>query len=308
MNDDFYSILGVALTATPAEIKERFRFLSHAYHPDKFATDAQRRTAEQDFKRINEAYQVLSDSAQRARYDATRSRASNPPPRNTQPSAPAPTPPRRRRAWLRVGLAALAIGILSILTWSWLFSTTPRDVAFLGTRFGMSSSDVRKAVEQHGARLLSYEDYRSSEASPSIEVFGVPVFSEDRRRDSSLYMSSIEMYESKVEAEFHFRDDRLASVSVYYDPLSASHSQALIDTLGAKLKALYQFSHREPSKEVPGAYTLHFESASATPSLWVNLTDPKHPIIILTLLHPKTKTDETRAREERAQTALGTSK
>lgn len=46
MNEDFYSILGVASTATAAEIKERYRYLSHAYHPDKFATKAQRDSAE----------------------------------------------------------------------------------------------------------------------------------------------------------------------------------------------------------------------------------------------------------------------
>lgn len=70
MNDNLYSILGVAHTATSDELKERYRFLCHAYHPDKFATDSQRQHAATDFKRVNEAYQILSDPELRGRYDA----------------------------------------------------------------------------------------------------------------------------------------------------------------------------------------------------------------------------------------------
>jgi DnaJ-class molecular chaperone with C-terminal Zn finger domain len=77
-NDDLYGILGVACTATTAEIKEQFRFLSHAYHPDKFATQKQRKVAEEHFKKINEAYRILSDPASRARYDASRAGSSDP--------------------------------------------------------------------------------------------------------------------------------------------------------------------------------------------------------------------------------------
>ena len=75
---DFYSILGVAQTATIAEIKDHFRFLSHAYHPDKFATQEQRNKAEEQFKKINESYSVLSDPTARARYDASRIEPSDP--------------------------------------------------------------------------------------------------------------------------------------------------------------------------------------------------------------------------------------
>jgi hypothetical protein len=96
INEDLYTVLGVPPTATPAQLKERFRFLSHAFHPDKFATDAQRRTAETDFKRLNAAYQILSDPVQRAHFDAARGRPSatdtkaKPRPTSTE-SKPAPT-------------------------------------------------------------------------------------------------------------------------------------------------------------------------------------------------------------------------
>ncbi len=62
---DFYVILGVERTATDAELKRAFRKLAQQWHPDvNTDTDAQER-----FKEINEAYQVLSDPARRSRYD-----------------------------------------------------------------------------------------------------------------------------------------------------------------------------------------------------------------------------------------------
>lgn len=82
---DLYEILGVSNRATELEIKRRYRFLSHAFHPDKFGSDEHRSGAEEEFKRIKEAYEVLSDPVRRARFDATRSHASTPPPRWEQP-------------------------------------------------------------------------------------------------------------------------------------------------------------------------------------------------------------------------------
>jgi len=85
MNDDPYSILGVPASATEREIKARFRYLSHAYHPDKFSTDAHKQAAEEDFKRINRAYQILSDPSERSRYDTARSHSKTGPRHDPDP-------------------------------------------------------------------------------------------------------------------------------------------------------------------------------------------------------------------------------
>ncbi len=63
---DYYDVLGVPRTASDAEIKKAFRKLAHKYHPD-VAKD--KRTAEEKFKEINEANEVLSDPEKRRKYD-----------------------------------------------------------------------------------------------------------------------------------------------------------------------------------------------------------------------------------------------
>ena len=63
---DFYEILGVSKQAGDAEIKQAFRKLAMQYHPDRNSGDAK---AEQKFKEINEAYDVLKDKEKRAAYD-----------------------------------------------------------------------------------------------------------------------------------------------------------------------------------------------------------------------------------------------
>lgn len=64
--EDFYEILEIPHTASKAEIKKAYRELAKKYHPDKNANGK----AEERFKKISEAYSVLSDSRKKQEYDS----------------------------------------------------------------------------------------------------------------------------------------------------------------------------------------------------------------------------------------------
>ena len=63
---DYYEVLGVSKGASDEEIKKAYRKVAKKYHPDLNPGDKE---AEAKFKEANEAYEVLSDSTKKARYD-----------------------------------------------------------------------------------------------------------------------------------------------------------------------------------------------------------------------------------------------
>jgi len=74
LDKDFYAILGVARNASQDEVKKAYRKLAQRYHPDSAKGDA---AAEERFKEISAAYDVLGDAAKRTEYDRVRDMAAS---------------------------------------------------------------------------------------------------------------------------------------------------------------------------------------------------------------------------------------
>ena len=68
MAQDLYGVLGLQRNASEAEVKKAYRKLARKYHPDV----SKEADAEQRFKELGEAYEVLKDTEKRAQYDMLR--------------------------------------------------------------------------------------------------------------------------------------------------------------------------------------------------------------------------------------------
>jgi hypothetical protein len=152
---DYYRELGVDPAAPRTEVDEAYRREAKAWHPDR-NPDVE---AEDRFKRLTAAYEVLRDPASRQAYDDFRTRVtegrlydapwgSSPGPRpEPRPSStgwvpPPPAPARRRRAWripdhvrVALGIGMLVAGIAAV---AW---------ALLGELPSNSAGDTRVAVQ-----------------------------------------------------------------------------------------------------------------------------------------------------------------
>ena len=93
MEEDLYQILGVSSDATPLQIKEAYLYKVNVLHPDRLSAMPERirLAAEDELKKVNAAYEVLSDPARRREYDAGRKGVVVQP---SSPTSPLGKPPK----------------------------------------------------------------------------------------------------------------------------------------------------------------------------------------------------------------------
>lgn len=74
---DYYDVLGVSREASPKEVKDAYRKLARQHHPDLQSVESKKKAAEEKFKEVNEAYEVLGDQEKRKKYDRLGSQYKN---------------------------------------------------------------------------------------------------------------------------------------------------------------------------------------------------------------------------------------
>jgi hypothetical protein len=154
---DLYEELGVARDASRDEIAAAYRARAKELHPDARPDDT---TAADRFARVGTAYRVLSDAAERARYDATlRSPSPAPSAPVARAPAPAPTPIRTtpfrlsRRGARGAAWGGAALAVLGVVVGAFVFSLQRHDAELRAN--GIAA--VATVVPVHGERRLEFE-------------------------------------------------------------------------------------------------------------------------------------------------------
>ncbi|MET0628822.1 MAG: DnaJ domain-containing protein [Acidimicrobiia bacterium] len=161
--DDLYRTLGVDRRATPEDLTAAFRRRARELHPDVRLDLAPDPAADEAFKQLSQAYSVLRDPHQRARYDAgldVRPVApSSPNGSRETPSVPVPASAlirdrrltRRGARWVVAGGAALLV--LGMIAAAWVVTLQRRDADLLAS--GVPAKAV--VVQADGRRLLEFQ-------------------------------------------------------------------------------------------------------------------------------------------------------
>ena len=189
------------------------------------------------------------------------------------------------------------------------FATGTKNAAFLGTTFGMSPQETKRALKKEGAQLMNYAEYRSLDGTYETNLFDYLYPSkEEQQIHADLFMTSIELFDCSTEGRFVFRKDRLESVEIYFKTYTVSDAQKLIDNVKSHLLEVYPTVKTEANKFVPGAYYLRFASEESKATLWVNLTEATNLMVNLFLDDLKGQRERKNQLKQREEKAFRTAK
>lgn len=173
---DYYEILGVKREATGAEIKSAYRKLARKFHPDVNKT----KEAEQKFKDLNEAYEVLSDKTKRQRYDSLGA--------NWQGGSDFTPPPGFEGLNFNFGQGSgtQSFGYEDLGGFSDFFSSIFGDL--------MGGGQARRAGGQQRSSRSSYEDFGFGGQQRHAQQQATPV---DLDITQTLHVSAKDLFEKK---------------------------------------------------------------------------------------------------------------
>lgn len=208
----YYDILGVTRSATESEIKRAYRKLAVVYHPDKNPDPS----AEQLFKLINEAYEVLGDPPKRSRYDLelmapdTVIQTAPPPPRHRDPAyRPRRARPRRKSEserlrdlmllylpyTARISMLCFGLCVLMTIDYLWPRQQTSENIEYVTQRrdYRRTGSVTWWVIHTTNGHVIDIPYERSNYFLPGEKVvlhqsrfFKIPVQIEARQLSLSL--------------------------------------------------------------------------------------------------------------------------
>lgn len=166
--ENYYETLGVKNTASFEEIKAAYKSLAKKYHPDKHQGD---KYYEDQFKKINSAYQTLSDLQKRRLYDLKLHYSQNPPPKSAKATTDSASKPRTSRQprpkpaaspepnvsnkevriYLYTGLALILLIVCSVLFYH-----------YMNNRMAVKTYEEAYQFEKNGEWLKALESYTES--------------------------------------------------------------------------------------------------------------------------------------------------
>jgi hypothetical protein len=214
----------------------------------------------------------------------------------------------RMKKILTIGLLLPSCLVIILLLWSyhfWPFTTGTNTPAFLGTTFEMSLSEVQRTLKKSGIQLVNFDTFKKIEPELSKATFffnqleAVPISPEDKLANSNnefWYMPSIEMFKSQIVAEFLFSEHKLMVIELRIFPFWNVNAVQVTESIINELKKKYKFIQNEPSKEVPGAYSVKLNGNTSNIEFWINLNDPKNPIMTLYIIYNKASTKQREVR------------
>jgi len=184
---NYYQILGIEQSATEGDIKRAFRRLANKYHPDKNA-DPQ---AEEIFKGINEAYDVLGDPSKRVLYDGTLANPFDPIPEQTpkhRDPAYRPNRPKVRRKsdqerlWdlmaqylpytQKISILCFVVAGLLLVDFAWPTRITNEQISTVSTRvsYSRNSTTTWWVIKTSGGHVIDLPFTASDFYQPNDKV------------------------------------------------------------------------------------------------------------------------------------------